>query len=350
MEGKTLKLYEIIIKPLSGFGTPLKGDTLFGHICWQAADYPGLLNGGLDRWIACYGEKPFTIFSSAWPKLCENGTWFYAVKRPDVPLNRLFHEPTTDRKTFMKQRKTNAGRKWLLIPENLRISLQAANYRTDKDLVAMAFDEMTPETKQALRGRGKGNFYMEYVQPHNTINRLTMTTGDSPFAPFSTSAFSYYPETKLGVFVLIEEEATDIDQVYAALERIGKFGFGRDASAGMGRFTLGGYNLKEASAEPSDNGCYALAPVIPEAGIYRHTYFAPFTRFGRHGDVFATSAHPFKNPVIMADEGAVFIPIHKEALNKPFMGKPARNVSKIIPQAVVQGYAPCLPFQMEMEP
>ena len=345
-----MKLYEIIIKPLSGFGTPLKGDTLFGHVCWQAAYDPGLLNGGLDRWIACYGEKPFAIFSSAWPKLCENGTWFYAVKRPDMPLNRIFHEPEADRKTFMKQRKTNSGRKWLLIPEHLRISLKAANYRSDKDLVAIAFGEMTPETKQALRSGGKSHFCMEYVQPHNTINRLSMTTGEGPFAPFSLSSFYYYPETKLAVFVLIDEEATDISRVRIALERIGQFGFGRDASAGMGRFTLGEHNLKEASAGADDNACYTLAPVIPEVGIFRHSFFTPFTRYGRHGDVLATSPHPFKNPVIMADEGAVFIPVHKEALKKPYLGKPACNVSKTIPQAIVQGYAPCLPFQMEMEP
>ncbi len=265
-----------------------------------------------------------------------------------MPLNRIFHETETDRKAFMKQRKANAGRKWLLIPENLRISLNAENYRSDKDIVATAFGEMSPETKHALRSGGKNHFCMEHVQPHNTINRLTMTTGEVPFVPFSLSSFYYYPETKLALFVLIDEEATDIIRVRTALERIGQFGFGRDASAGMGRFTLEDDNLKEVSAATGDNACYTLAPVIPEEGIYRHSFFTPFTRYGRHGDVLATSPHPFKNPVIMADEGAVFIPVHKEALKKPYWGKPACNVSKTIPQAVVQGYAPCLPFQMEM--
>lgn len=344
-----MKLYEIIIKPLSGFGTPLKGDTIFGHICWQAADNPILLNEGLNRWIACYGEKPFAIFSSAWPKLCEKGYSFYAVKRPDMPLTRLSHEPQKDRKLFMKQRKSNASRKWLLIPEHMRISLKAENHRTDNDLVAIALDEMTPETRHTIKESGKTHFCMEYMQPHNTINRLTMTTGESPFAPFSKSAFYYYPETKLAVFVLIDEEATDIDRICAALVRIGQFGFGRDASTGMGRFIVEGHDLKEVPVDANANACYALAPAIPETGIYRQAFFTPFTRFGRHGDVLATSPHPFKNPVIMADEGAVFIPTHKEVLKKLYLGKPAYNVSKVIPQAVVQGYSPCLPFHMEME-
>ena len=92
-----MKLYEITIKPVSGFGTPLKGDTLFGHVCWQAAYVAKILNGGLDKWIACYGEKPFAVFSTAWPKLCDKGKWFYAVKRPDVPLSR--HFPATGKGT-----------------------------------------------------------------------------------------------------------------------------------------------------------------------------------------------------------------------------------------------------------
>jgi len=56
-----VKLYEVIIKPESGFGTPLKGDTIFGHICWQTAYDKNLLEGGLDRWIDCYAERPFFV-------------------------------------------------------------------------------------------------------------------------------------------------------------------------------------------------------------------------------------------------------------------------------------------------
>lgn len=59
---KAVKLYEIIIKPKSGFGTPLKGDTIFGHICWQASYNPELLNGGLEKWIAGYGRGPLPYF------------------------------------------------------------------------------------------------------------------------------------------------------------------------------------------------------------------------------------------------------------------------------------------------
>ena len=73
---------------------------------------------------------------------------------------------------------------------------------------------------------------------HNSINRLTGTTGESDFAPYSQDVFFYYPETKLALFALIDETATDIGKVANALENIGKSGFGRDASIGMGRFEV----------------------------------------------------------------------------------------------------------------
>jgi len=88
-----VKLYEIIIKPESGFGTPLKGDTIFGHICWQVSYNPELLNGGLEKWIACYGERPFAVFSSAWPKIKK-------TTRCITPSNDLISQPSA----FSRQR------------------------------------------------------------------------------------------------------------------------------------------------------------------------------------------------------------------------------------------------------
>jgi len=101
-----VKLYEIIIKPESGFGTPLKGDTIFGHICWQVSYNPELLNGGLEKWIACYGERPFAVFSSAWPKIKKNDAMHYAFKRPDFPTLRLFPSAIRIEEKLWNTRKT----------------------------------------------------------------------------------------------------------------------------------------------------------------------------------------------------------------------------------------------------
>ena len=83
-----MKLYEITIQPISGFGTPLKGDTIFGHFCWQARYNPTLLAGGLQKQIDRYAERPFAVFSSAMPKIEADNT--HALRRPALPMPILF--------------------------------------------------------------------------------------------------------------------------------------------------------------------------------------------------------------------------------------------------------------------
>jgi CRISPR-associated protein Csm4 len=343
-----LKLYEIIIKPQSGFGTPLKGDTLFGHFCWQAQYDPQLLNGGLDKWIALYGEKPFAVFSSAWPKLCINGKMCYALKRPDLPLSRLFPATDKDRRKRMTERKEKGKQKWLLMGEDLRIDLKTAEYKTESELASLAFSELTDETKRVMRASDKRQLMAHFIQPHNTIDRQTQTTGEGMFAPYAMPSWYYYPEMELAVFVLIDEEATDITRVITTLEHIGKRGFGRDASTGLGRFDLAEDDEKTLPDVAKADACYTLAPAVPQKDAFLDHFFTPFTRFGRHGDVLATSSAPFKNPVIMADEGAVLIPSDISVFGKPYLGRAVGNLSKIAPRTIAQGYAPYLPFKLEL--
>lgn len=344
-----MKFYEITIKPTSGFGTPLKGDTLFGHLCWQAAYDPTLLEGGLDRWIACYEESPFLVCSSAWPKFCDDkNKTLYAVKRPDLPTSFLFDSSAQDKKTRMEERKDNQKKKWLLLDEELSVNLEKARYETDEGLLDKARKQVTEETRRAMRVKKPRQFCAESEQQHNTINRMTMTTGQGMFAPFTEMASFYYPETELAVFVLIDEEATDIARVCTAFERIGQFGFGKDASTGWGRFEMAEHVEILLPRVDSPNAGYVLSPVVPEKNIFSDLYFSPFVRFGRHGDILARSGNPFKNPTIMADEGAVFVTNKQEVFEKPYIGRAVFNCSKSMEKTVHQGYSIYLPFKLEM--
>jgi len=343
-----VKLYEITLKPASGFGTSLKGDTLFGHFCWQAAYDPTLLNGGLGKWIDCYEKKPFLVFSSAWPKFF-NGKTRYAFKRPDLPLSYLFRDPSgDDKKSQMSERKKNQSKKWMLLDKNLSLSLNAVTYVTAKGLAEIAWKELTEETRRIMGKAFSSSFLEEFTQPHNTINRLTMTTGEGMFAPFSQTSFFYYPETKLAVFVLIDDDATEIERVNTALERIGQRGYGRDASTGLGKFGLGEHKELPIPKSSSPNACYVLSPVVPGKRMFKEHFFVPFVRFGKHGDILAKSSNPFKNPVIMADEGAVFVTEDNSIFQKPYIGRGVVGISKAMPQSVVQGYSIYLPFKLEI--
>ena len=198
------------------------------------------------------------------------------------------------------------------------------------------------------RGQRYIAFYNWYEQPHNTINRLTGTTGKGAFAPYSLQSLYYAAGAELAVFVLLNERWTDIERVVEAMTNIGRFGFGRDASIGMGRFDVTGWEESPQKFPEISEGLYTLGPCVPvEKDMASRCRFVPFTRFGRHGDRLAVSRNPFKTPVIMADEGAVFLPDTGAPASRPYVGSSVTGISKVQPAAVLQGYAPYLPIRLE---
>jgi len=331
-----MKLYSITIKPESPFATPLKGDTIFGHICWQAAYDDGLLSGGLKKWVDCYDEKPFAVFSSAFPVFLENHKSWFALKRPDLPPSILFKDTESDKRRRMETRKEKQKRKWMKVGEDLKINIDDQSFLDSSDLL-----KACPESDSAIKG-----FIHEFERQHNSINRLTGTTGEG-FAPYSIDAFVYYPTVELAIFVLIDEEATDIERVKNSLTRIGQSGFGKDASTGMGRFSLGEDEELQIPKAKEGDVLYTLSASIPDSALCKDCLFTPFVRYGRHGDVMAKSGKPFKTPVIMADEGAVIIPKDGRLSEKPYLGKGIKGISKVDDFVTIhQGYSIYLPFKM----
>ncbi|OIP49949.1 MAG: hypothetical protein COZ12_07755 [Deltaproteobacteria bacterium CG_4_10_14_3_um_filter_60_8] len=341
-----MKLYAITIKPRTAFGTPLKGDTIFGHFCWQAANQPATLNGGLDRWIELYPTKPFAVFSTAWPRLVENDQTVYAVKRPDLSMAIMF--PAKDKDDGLArliERKANKKKKWLLIEETLALHLKEDHLIDDTALFERYRKLVSPTTARQL-GQVR-NFMALDRRIHNTINRLTQTTGEC-FAPFVHENQCYLPETELTIFCLLDPAATDIDRVLQAFKNIGAFGFGRDASSGLGRFMVGEWQELPLPSLPNANACYTLGPAVPEQGAYRQSFFSPFTRFGKHGDRLVLTDKPFKAPIVMADEGAVFLPQSADAFNNPYLGRAVTGISLADPRTVGQGYSMYLPCRLEV--
>ncbi|MGQ9569282.1 MAG: type III-A CRISPR-associated RAMP protein Csm4 [Thermodesulfovibrionales bacterium] len=346
-----MKVYEITIKPVTSFGTPLKGDTIFGHFCWQIAYDPDLIGKTLKNLLVEYHEKPFAIFSSMYPKFMDGNKYLYALKTPNLPIEEIFELPD-DKKEKIKKRKEYKAKSWMLIKEGQRFkSFKEIEFLNDNELFKKANFTLTKEMKKLMRKTDSKKFIAFFTQYHNKINRLTNTTGEEGFAPYAVEQQVFYPETELALFVGIDEEILKIEQIRKGLERIGASGFGKDASIGLGRFELGEDDEIDLSQMGSDlpNACYTLSPCVPEKGIFSVMYFTPFTRFGKHGDVLAKSSNPFKNPVIMADEGAILRPKEKDVFNKPYIGRAVSNISKAEPKAVMQGYSLYIPVTLVPE-
>lgn len=342
-----MRLYEISLRLTGGLGTPLIGDTLFGQFCWQAAYDPGLLDAGLEGQLQRYAESPFAVFSSAFPRFTENGRVIYAFKRPDLPLAWLSPPPSTSRLQRLEHLKEVKKKKWLLLEDSLRLDF--TRLTDDAGLWERLLSQAPSEVQRLCRRAGGRQPLVSFSQPHNTINRQRLTTGKAPFAPYTQEVHFFVPGTELAVFVLLNEEATDIERLSRGLSRIGQGGFGRDASIGLGRFAITGRRELPLPPAQEADALYTLAPCVPVPDSFNDgdAFFTPFVRFGKHGDRLATSRNPFKAPVVMAAEGAVFRPKDPQALARPYFGRAVTGISKAEPVTVAQGYAPCLPFRLE---
>ena len=186
-------------------------------------------------------------------------------------------------------------------------------------------------------------------QQHNSINRLTMTTGEGEFAPYITKNIWYLPGVELAIFVAFDREACSIEQIQDAISMIGMWGFGRDASTGLGRFSVGECDQIDWPHINKGEEVMTLSPCVPEQNTHEDCFFSPFIRFGRHGGVLASSGRPFKKPIVMADEGAVFRLKQNLEIDTPYIGKAVTDVSIVQKSAVVQGYSLVLPLKIEKD-
>lgn len=339
-----MKTFEILIKPISGFGTQMKGDTLFGHICWQAVYHKELFGKSISDLLADYTTNPFLVISSAFIRL-SNG---YALKRPDMPLDMLFELEGKGRAEIIERRKELKAKRWMLIKDSIKSLKSDDLYINDNELFNKVSEASDIIIQRRLSKVVIKSVITDYTQPHNTINRLTGTTGEGQFAPYAVDQKVFIRDIDVVLFAGVRSDIS-IDSVITALKQIGATGFGKDASTGLGRFDVNNYkeiDLRSlGSFEP--NACYTLAPCVPEKGGFSKIFFTPFVRFGRHGDVLAKSAKPFKNPVIMADEGAVFVVNNSSIFNKPYIGTAVTGISRVEPNAVGQGYGLYIPVRVE---
>ncbi|MGB9710998.1 MAG: type III-A CRISPR-associated RAMP protein Csm4 [Thermodesulfovibrio sp.] len=305
-----MKTYIVKIKPLTGFGSPIKGDTLFGHLCWQAFEDSQLFGKSLQELLKDYEENPFIVVSSAFPVVKEK----IYLKRPSMPLYKLFK---ISEKEFIQKRK----------------ELKSKNYFAF-EIPLKPLNEITYE---------KINFIEEDSQIRCTINRLTGTTGEAPFTPYTVDKI--YFKTKLAIFIGLRQDIA-VESFKEALKRVGNYGYGKDATAGYGKFEV--EDIKEIQLLASSgnyNALYTLSPSVPKKEEVKDIYFTPFIRFGRFGSIFAKLKNPFKNPVVFADEAAVLIP--NGDIKKPYIGMSIQNLSKAIPEAVTQGYSLVLPVEVQ---
>jgi CRISPR-associated protein Csm4 len=126
-------------------------------------------------------------------------------------------------------------------------------------------------------------------------------------------------------------------------------GYGRDATAGLGKFTVAGMAEQRWPRE-SGRWWLTLAPCVPHTGTLdsEGSFYLPLTRFGRHGNLAVIRGAPFKSPLLMAATGALLK--SRELVSWVFHGRGLGGVenpiSQVLRSTVHQGYAPVVSLDM----
>ncbi|MEN9372589.1 MAG: hypothetical protein RIR79_141 [Pseudomonadota bacterium] len=317
-----MQIYRFILRPLTAFGTPLAGDTLFGQLCWTLRHQLG--NTRLTELLQGYTEgRPFAVVSDAFPT--------GHIPLPNVQSKLWEKDAQNDRKALKKKR-------WLPVDSlSAPFPQWQAAAKSDKDI--------SPNNKAQE----------ERAQPHNTINRMTGTTGEGAFAPYSMSQIWFAPDMRFDVVVVLDETRLGLEELTKALKTIGQTGFGRDASIGLGKFVLEGDAIPvQWHKVEQPNSYLTLAPCAPQGLGFcpvRSTYQV-ITRFGRHGDAAVQSGNPFKRPVLLAKAGGVFWAESVDS-NCSFIGQGLGGnenpISEVMKETVQQGYSPVIPIHAHYE-
>lgn len=313
--GLALKIYQINIRPLTGFGSPIKGDTLFGQLCWQIYYDPGLLGKSLEVLLSDYSLSPFLIVSSAFPVI--EGKIY--LKTPFLPLHFLFKK---NKDELIRERKELKEKKYFPLD------------------LPLYFVDNSPFEKLE-------NIIRVDEQVRASIHRLTNTTGEAPFTPYPVKKIWYL--TELALFCGLRD-GLPLEGLIEALRRVGLTGYGKDASVGLGKFeVLSWREIDFYDKVKSFNAYYTLSPSLPDLPKekYKRIYYEPFVRFGRHGDQLSCSPNPFKAPLLLAEEGAIYVP--QDADKRLFLGRAIKGHSSIEPNTVHQGYSLVIPVKVPEE-
>lgn len=287
-----MELLTLKIKPLSAFATLPKGDTIFGQIV--AYDF-------LDK------KDIFKDYLQSEPKL---------IISDMMPLGYVY-KPTLPIECFKS-------------PNEIEVD--------KKDIRKRKFISIKNLQKGDFHKCEKLDFDLEFSVVRNSINRTTFTTGGDSFAPYAESETSYFKE--LWMFVLVDSQIKQ--RVLELIEKIGKYGFGKNASVGKGIFEI--EQISNPIENIASNYYMSLSPTILQDEKIIDAWYEPFTRFGKFSTGYEND-NVFKKPTLMAQTSAV---IKSNFKDLKYFGKSLNNGFDY-KTSFLQGYSIALPIIIKDE-
>ena len=329
-----MQSYQITLSLQSAFATSIKGDTLFGQLCWAIRNRYG--EKKLTQCLQGYTQnQPFAVVSDAFPQ-----GYLPLPKLPSAFYEKL---ENVDRKAAKKRCWLPDQRLQKPVAQWLQHAVDAKTLTSNSECPCLICgSDKHDATKHTL------NLSENHPQPHNSINRQTNTTGEDGFAPYTVEQAWFAPHIQWTVYLLLDTAKLSYEECQQCLQDIGQFGYGKDASIGMGKFHIDNFKEQPLTAQTAANACLTLAPCAPQGLGFDadYSFYQLFTRFGRHGDIAVhQEGKPFKNPILLAQTAAVFStpPPASGFIGQGIGGN--GELSKTINETVHQGYAPVIAIQ-----
>lgn len=314
-----MALYRYHITPLSAFSTPLRSDTLYGHMLWAAA----MLHGErrVTEMIEAFaGETPPFVLSSALP----------AGRLPLPPL------PGIPRRRFKEQFAGHGNlverlKQYKAFRRQSTWSLEQWQQRQGRiDQESLFNDWLDTQSESGDTEPEQAN----ESQPHVTIDRQTGSVLGLGGLFFSTSTW-YRPGVTLDLYV----ETGQLDLFDELFSHVAATGFGADRSTGKGHFSFSrdaAFDAAPFAIEGSHRLSLSVCAAIDTAPFAG--YWSPFVKHGRAWSGFG-ERNPFKKPFFAFAEGSLFS-------RMPERGYLLRNIHSD-PKLVQVGWPLTIPIILE---
>lgn len=299
-----MKDYKVLVKPRSPCGTPWRSDTLTGHIACLIAwrDGPNAVAKSIELFRR--GEPPF-VLSDGFPEGL-------------LPMPALPPKILTEYSTEPSEMKKLKRAKYI----SLR---QFKQFRRGENLT----------------GEFPSDPWVTAEVMHAAISRLTYTTGDEAGNLFQTYDAFLPPSVNLVVYARVAEGWED--KLHSLFDDLAKSGYGRDASVGLGAFSVEAFEPFDAFTPNSDeNSFMSLSTFCPADSDPTEGYYKIEVKYGKLNFVPYSAQNPFKKPIVQILPGAVFWA--KEGI-KPFYGRVVEEIAPGFSLAVQFCY--CLPVPVK---
>lgn len=272
-----MQAYRYRMTPESPLGTPLRSDTLTGHILWSAALMDG--DKAVSELIEEFdsGNPPF-VLSSGFPA--------DMLPMPVLPpMPRVSGKKAEDFQQG-KRAKDFKKLKWM--------SLDAWR-ECRQELSPQRLFLYWQERKEAFSEKD----LVVFTEPHNTIDRRTDTVLEGGLY-FTESYLPPGSSGEMDVYV----KTSDPERLERYLHRVCQLGYGRDTSIGRGqlycrRLEEDVSDLFEASGTHSM--LVSVFSAMDLSGI--RGYYRPYVKRGRVWEPGENS--PFKKPILAFEEGSL---------------------------------------------